>query len=329
MKTKLSLLELARLTEGSTIKETLDKAQKTAQHAEALGFSRIWVAEHHNMGSICSAATSLVISHLASATKTIRIGAGGIMLPNHSPYIIAEQFGTLAHLYPDRIDLGLGRAPGTDGLALRAMRKKPNASDNFPEDIVELHSYLEPVTPNQKLVAFPGEGTRVPLYILGSSLYGASLAAQLGLPFAFASHFAPDLLGEALAIYYKQFKPSAILEKPYTIAGLNIIAAETNAMATKLATSQQMSFANMVRGSRLALQPPIDDIEKYWTPQEKEVAARMLACSVVGDRESVRRGVIKFIESTAVNEVMVITDTYELAARHNSLSITAEVFKSL
>lgn len=329
MKTKVSLLELARLTEGSSIKETLDKAQKTAQHVERLGFHRVWVAEHHNMGSICSAATALVISHLAAATSTIRVGAGGIMLPNHSPYVIAEQFGTLAHLYPNRIDLGLGRAPGTDGMALRAMRKTANASDRFPEDIVELHSYLEPAEPGQKLIAVPGEGTRVPLYILGSSLYGASLAAQLGLPYAFASHFAPDQLGEALAVYHKNFRPSAVLDRPYAIAGLNVIAAETDKEAQRLATSQQMSFANMVRGNRSPLQPPIDDIEKYWSASEKEIAARMLACSVVGDRSTVRRGVLKFIESTAVNEVMVVTDTFAIEARHQSLSITMEVFKSL
>ncbi len=329
MKTKVSLLELARLTEGSTVKETLDKAQKTAQHIEQLGFHRVWVAEHHNMGSICSAATSLVVSHLAAATSTIRVGAGGIMLPNYSPYVIAEQFGTLAHLYPHRIDLGLGRAPGTDGAALRAMRKTANASDRFPEDIIELHSYLEPAEPGQKLIAVPGEGTRVPLYILGSSLYGASLAAQLGLPYAFASHFAPDQLGEALAVYHKNFRPSAILERPYVIAGLNIIAADTDKEARRLATSQQMSFANMVRGNRLSLQPPIDDIESYWSGSEKEIASRMLACSVIGDRATVRKGVLKFIESTAVNEVMVVTDTFDINARHQSLSITMEVFKSL
>lgn len=329
MKTKLSLLELARVTEGASIKETLDKAQITARHVEQLGFERIWVAEHHNMGSICSAATSLVISHLAAATQKIRVGAGGIMLPNHSPYVIAEHFGTLAHLYPGRIDLGLGRAPGTDGVALRAMRREVNASDRFPQDVIELQAYLEPAGPQQKLIAVPGEGTRVPLYILGSSLFGASLAAELGLPYAFASHFAPDQLQSALELYRHRFKPSEVLQKPYTIAGLNIIAADSDQEARHLATSQQMSFAHIVRGSRLPLQAPIEDIESYWTPAEKEIASRMLSCSVIGSPETLRKGVNEFIQNTGVDEVIAVTDTFALEARHHSLSLTAEVFRSL
>lgn len=324
MAVKLSLLELARVTEGSTVKQTLDKAQLTARHVESLGFERVWVAEHHNMGSICSAATSLVISYLASATRSIRIGAGGIMLPNHSPYVIAEHFGTLAHLYPDRIDLGLGRAPGTDGVALRAMRREANASDRFPQDVLELQTFLEPAEPQQKLIAVPGEGTRVPLYILGSSLFGASLAAELGLPYAFASHFAPDQLHSALELYRHRFKPSKTLEKPYVIVGLNVIAADTDEEAKKLATSQQMSFANIVRGNREPLKKPIDDIDRYWTPQEKEISSRMLKCSLVGSPQTIKQGLEDFVQSTRADELMLVTDTFEMEARHRSLSLTAQ-----
>lgn len=249
------------------------------------------------------------------------------MLPNHSPYIIAEQFGTLAHLYPNRIDLGLGRAPGTDGIALRAMRKTANASDQFPQDVMELQAYLEPAIEGQRLIAFPGEGTKVPLYILGSSLFGASLAAELGLPYAFASHFAPDQLDAALALYRHRFKPSVYLNKPYTIAGLNVIAAETDEQAKLLATSQQMSFAQIVRGGRHPLQPPIVDIDSYWSQQEKDIASRMLACSVIGGPEKVKAGIQNFIESTKVDEVMMVTDTFALEDRHRSLSITAQALK--
>ncbi|HUN30095.1 MAG TPA: LLM class flavin-dependent oxidoreductase, partial [Alphaproteobacteria bacterium] len=238
--TFLSLLELVRVREGSDASSALNNARDVAAHVEALGYKRIWIAEHHNMAGIASAATSIVIAHIAAGTSTIRVGAGGIMLPNHSPYLIAEQFGTLERLFPGRIDLGLGRAPGTDQIAVRAMRRSPDASEFFPQDVLELQAFLADPEPGQAIVAVPAAGTKVPLWILGSSTFGAMLAAELGLPYAFASHFAPDLLLPALETYRSRFKPSAQLDRPYTMAGINVIAAETDAQAKRLATTQQM-----------------------------------------------------------------------------------------
>jgi luciferase family oxidoreductase group 1 len=275
------------------------------------------------MQGIASAATSVVIGHLAGGTATIRVGAGGIMLPNHAPLVIAEQFGTLEALYPGRIDLGLGRAPGTDQLTARALRRDWSSADEFPQDVLELQHYLGPVEPDQKIVAVPGAGSRVPLWILGSSLYGAQLAAMLGLPYAFASHFAPNDLLPALEAYRSGFKPSAQQDKPYAMAGIVVVAADTDREARRLFTSAQQQFTNMVRNRRGKLQPPIDDIETYWTPQEKLHASGMLKYAVAGSRETVRQGVEEFIALTGVDELMVVSAIYDHEARKRSYEILA------
>src|SRR6202163_1727888 len=259
--TSLSILDLVRVTQNTDARGAFDNARDLAAHAERWGYHRFWVAEHHNMPGVASAATAVVLSHIAAGTRTIRVGAGGIMLPNHAPIIIAEQFGTLARLYPGRIDLGLGRAPGTDQVTVRALRRSLQNSDNFPQDVLELQAFFAPAGPNQNVQAVPAAGTDVPLWILGSSMYGAQLAAALGLPYAFASHFAPDQLMPALEIYRDTFKPSAQLEKSYAMAGVNVICAETDEEAKYLFTSLQMRFAVMVRGTRGLTKPPIADIE--------------------------------------------------------------------
>ena len=327
--TAYSVLDLVRITEATPARQALINARELAHFAERLGYQRFWVAEHHNMAGIASAATSVVIGFIAEGTKTIRVGAGGIMLPNHSPMVIAEQFGTLAQLYPDRIDLGLGRAPGTDQRTLRALRRSAEASEYFPQDVVELQSFLAPAQPGQLIKAVPAAGTNVPLWILGSSLFGAHLAAELGLPYAFASHFAPDDLLNAIQIYRQKFKPSKQLDKPYVMAGLNIIAADTDAAAKRLATTQQMSFTNMFRGARGLSQPPIDDIETYWTPTEKLQTMRMLARSTVGSPETIRQGIVDFVTETDVDEVMIVSDIYDHPARLHSYKIIAAAFNAL
>jgi luciferase family oxidoreductase group 1 len=321
----LSILDLVPVTLGSTPREALHNSLDLAQHAERLGFQRYWVAEHHNMTGIASAATSVVIGFLASGTSTIRVGSGGVMLPNHSPMVIAEQFGTLASLYPGRIDLGLGRAPGTDQLTLQALRRDPMAAEHFPQDVVELQELLAPVEPGQMIQAFPGAGTQVPLCILGSSLFGAQLAAILGLPYAFASHFAPDALMDALKIYRERFKPSAQLQRPYAMAGMHVIAAETDAEAQHLFTSAQQSFTNLHRGRPGPLPPPIDDIDSYWEPAEKLQASRFQRYAIIGSPATVRSGLERFVSETLVDEVMVVTTAYDHAARVRSLEIVAEI----
>jgi len=323
--TALSILELVRVTENTDARGALDNARDLATHAEKWGYRRIWVAEHHNMPGIASAATSIVLAHLAAGTKTIRVGAGGIMLPNHAPYVIAEQFGTLARLFPGRIDLGLGRAPGTDQLTLRALRRLPEAAETFPQDVLELQAFLAPVVPGQRIQAVPAAGMEVPLWILGSSNFGAMLAAELGLPYAFASHFAPELLIPALQLYRDRFKPSEQLERPYAMVGVNIIAAETDEVAKRLATTQQMSFTNIFRGARGLSQPPIDDIETYWSPLEKAQAMRMLARSIVGSRDTVRAGIEALVAETAADELIVVSDVYDHAARLRSFELIAQV----
>lgn len=326
--TPFSILELVRITEETDAGAALNNARDLAAHAEAWGYKRIWVAEHHNMESIASAATSLVVAHMASGTKTIRVGAGGIMLPNHAPYIIAEQFGTLERLYPGRIDLGLGRAPGTDQVAVRAMRRPPNASDHFPQDVQELQAFLAPAVAGQGIVAVPAAGSNVPLWILGSSHFGASLAAELGLPYAFASHFAPGLLLPALEIYRARFKPSEQLSQPYAMAGINVIAADTEAEAKRLATTQQMSFADLFSGRRGPSRPPIDDIETYWSGREKEQALRMLERTIIGTPEMVRDGVEAFVAETGVDEVIVVSDVYDHQARLRSFELIAQALQA-
>lgn len=323
--TTLSILDLVFINKGCTPKDALENSAKLAQLAEELGYNRLWVAEHHNMPSIASAATSVVVGFLASQTKKIRVGAGGIMLPNHSPLVIAEQFGTLASLYPDRIDLGLGRAPGTDQKTMRALRRDHTSSNSFPEDVQELQAYFETPTDQTKIQAIPGSGLQIPLWILGSSTFGAQLAAHLGLPFAFASHFAPDSLIDALNIYRGNFKPSKQLQKPYVMIGLNVIAADTDKQARYLFTSIQQAFANMNRSVRGPFPPPIDDIEAYWTPQEKLMASHMLSYSVVGSKETIERGLEEVLKKTKADEIMAVTSIYDLKAKMRSLEILSEL----
>jgi luciferase family oxidoreductase group 1 len=319
----LSILDLVRITEQTTAREALDNARDVAGHAEALGYQRFWVAEHHNMRGIASAATAVVIAHIAAGTKTIRVGAGGIMLPNHSPLVIAEQFGTLATLFGDRIDLGLGRAPGTDQIASQALRRDPAASEYFPQDVLELQALLAAPQPGQRVVAVPGAGTEVPLWILGSSTFGARLAAELGLPYAFASHFAPDSLDDALRVYRANFKPSKQLAQPHAMVGVNIIAAETDEAARRLATTQQMSSTNMLRNQRGLSKPPIDDIETYWTPLEKVQVLRKLAVSIVGSPDTVNAGIESLVNRTMADELMIVSDIFDHTARLRSFELIA------
>lgn len=323
----LSILELARVKEETGPRGALDEARDLARHAEAAGYARVWVAEHHNFVGIASAATSLVIQHIAAGTSTIRVGAGGIMLPNHSPIVIAEQFGTLAHLFPGRIDLGLGRAPGTDMVTVRALRRTPGASENFPNDVLELQSFLDTALPGQAVRAVPGEGTRVPLWILGSSTFGAALAAELGLPYAFASHFSPQQLLSAMRLYRERFKPSAQLEEPYAMVGVNVIAADTDAEAKRLATTQLMSFVDIFRNARGFMKPPIDDIDTYWNPYEKAQAMQMLSRSIYGSPATVRAGLDALVEETGADELIIVSDTYEHEARVKSVQLIAEAWK--
>ncbi|MGE3316983.1 MAG: LLM class flavin-dependent oxidoreductase [Planctomycetaceae bacterium] len=321
-----SILDLAFVPAGATPADALHRSRDLAQHAERWGYHRFWLAEHHNMSGIASAATSVVIGYVAGGTKTIRVGSGGIMLPNHSPLVIAEQFGTLESLYPGRIDLGLGRAPGTDQRTVRALRRTLESADRFPHDVLELQAYFEPAVSGQPVRAVPGAGLKVPIWILGSSLFGAELAAQMGLPYAFASHFAPTALMQALEIYRREFQPSAQLQRPYAAAGVNVFAAETDDEARRLFTSAQQQFTNLVRGTPGRLPPPIDDIDSYWSPAEKAHASAMLTCSFVGSRETIRHALKQFVDETGVDEVIVASAFYEHSARLRSYEILADAF---
>ena len=321
---QLSVLDLANIGEGFTPADALANALDLAQHAEAAGYARFWLAEHHNLAGIASAATAVCICHVAGGTKTIRVGAGGIMLPNHSPMVIAEQFGTLATLFPGRIDLGLGRAPGTDQHTLRALRRGPDSSEYFPQDVVELRALLGPPQENQFIHAIPGEDTNVPLWILGSSLFGAQLAAMLGLPYAFASHFAPQALMQAVAIYRERFEPSAQLAEPYVMVGCNAIVADTEEEAKRLFTTPQQNSTRMVRGTRGRLPPPIDDIETFWSPTEKAQASSMLACSFHGSPATIGEKLEPLIEATGANELMVAAAIWDHTARVRSFELLAQ-----
>jgi len=321
----LSILDLVRVTQSVDARGALDNARDLAAHAEQWGYTRFWVAEHHNMAGIASAATSVVIGHIAAGTARIRVGAGGIMLPNHAPIVIAEHFGTLERLFPGRIDLGLGRAPGTDPLTMQALRRSLTNADSFPRDVLELQAYFAEVAPGQRIQAVPAAGTHVPLWILGSSTYGAQVAAEFGLPYAFASHFAPAQLLPALEIYRARFKPSEQLTRPYAAVGVNIIAADTDAEAKRLATTQQMSFTNIFRGARGLSQPPIDDIETYWTPVEKAQVMQMLARSIVGGPETVRAGLQDLLRETAADELIIVSDIYDHPTRLKSYRTIAEI----
>ena len=321
-----SLLDLAPVCEGSTPSQAFANALDLARHAEALGYKRYWLAEHHNMPGIASAATSILIGHIAGGTSRIRVGAGGVMLPNHSPLQVAEQFGTLAALHPGRIDLGMGRAPGTDHATAKALRRYYDNADAFPRDVQEVLHYFEPVQPGQAVQAVPGSGQDVPVWILGSSLFGARLAAALGLPYAFASHFAPAAMDEALALYHRDFRPSARLRTPYAMLALNVFGADTRAGAKRLATTQQQSFVRLRRGELGLVPPPIDDIEAFWTPAEKSMVAEALACSVVGDAADLREGIAAFVARHRPDELMLTGNIFDHAARKHSFALASQAF---
>jgi luciferase family oxidoreductase group 1 len=321
----LSVLDLAPIPEGGDAALALRRSLDLARHAERLGYRRFWLAEHHGMPGIASAATAVVIGHVAAGTSTIRVGAGGIMLPNHAPLLIAEQFGTLASLFPGRIDLGLGRAPGSDQLTVRALRRSPYAAETFPDDVIELMEYFRPR--RRHLVrAVPGEGADVPIWILGSSLFGAQLAAELGLPYAFASHFAPAALMPALELYRARFKPSDQLDRPYVMLGVNVFAAETDEEGRHLFTSLQQAFVNLRRGHPGKLPPPDDRFAERLTPADLHLIQEMLAYTVVGAPETVRRGLEEIVTRTDADELMLTSQIYEHEARVRSYELTAEVF---
>ena len=321
-----SVLDLSNIIQGGSAAEALHRSRELAQHAERLGYRRFWLAEHHNMPGIASAATALVIAHVAAGTSTIRVGSGGIMLPNHAPLVIAEQFGTLAALYPGRIDLGLGRAPGTDQPTARALRRGAgDTSDHFPQDVVELQSYFHPAVPGQVVQAVPGAGLDVPIWLLGSSLFGAQLAAALGLPYAFASHFAPDQLEQALAVYRRDFQPSAALAKPYAMAAIGVVAADTDAAAARLATSLQQSFVLLRRGTPAPLPPPVDSMEGRWTPMEKAGVEHAFREAVIGSPATVQRGLAAFLRRTRVDELMVTAAIHDQADRLHSFELVARI----
>ena len=325
----LSVLDLVPIKIDKTPAEALTESLQLAQHADQLGYNRYWVAEHHNMVGIASAATSVVIGYLAAGTKNIRVGAGGIMLPNHSPLVIAEQFGTLESLYPNRIDLGLGRAPGTDQQTWRALRRDPRASEQFPQDVQELQRFFEPVREGQAIQAVPGANLNVPLWMLGSSLFGAQLAAQLGLPYAFASHFAPAAMDEALQQYRHLFKPSSQLTKAYAMPCISVIVADTDEQAQYLFTSMQLRFLGMIRGQRGKLTPPVDNIESCWTPMEKAQVESMLSCAFVGSPTTVAKKLQQFINRTKADELIVSAGIFEQSARLYSYQLLAEIGRGL
>lgn len=326
---QLSILDLAPVCEGSDTTQAFANMLDLAQHAEGWGFHRYWLAEHHNMPGIASAATAVLIGHVAGGTKRIRVGAGGIMLPNHSPLQVAEQFGTLASLYPDRIDLGLGRAPGTDQPTARALRRYFDSADQFPQDVRELLHYFEPAQKGQAVRAVPGAGIPVPVWLLGSSLFSARLSAAMGLPFAFASHFAPDAMDEALAVYRREFRASEYLQAPYAVLGLNVVASDSEADAKRLFTTQQQSFVNLRRGLPGLIPPPIDDIEAFWQPHEKAGVQNALACAVVGDVKQVQEGLAAFVARHKPDEVLVTANIYDHAARKRSFGLAMQAWRAL
>jgi luciferase family oxidoreductase group 1 len=328
--TPLSVLDLSPIVEGSDASQSLRNTLDLARHAERWNYHRYWLAEHHNSPGIASAATAVVIGHVAAGTSTIRVGAGGIMLPNHAPLMIAEQFGTLASLFPGRIDLGLGRAPGTDPLTARALRRNlATDADSFPQDVIELMGYFRPVTPDQQVRAIPGAGLDIPVWILGSSLFGAQLAAMLGLPYAFASHFAPAEMERAIALYRAHFRPSERLAAPRVMLGLNVCAADTDAEARRLFSSHQRSLIARRTGRRGPLLPPVEDFERRLDPIGKSILQQSLSCSVVGSPETVKRGLEAFIAHTRTDEIMVTGHIFDHAARLRSYEITAQVHETL
>ena len=326
----VSVLDLATVVEGATIKDTFHRSLALAQTAERCGFTRYWFAEHHNMESVASSATSVLIGYIAGGTSKIRVGAGGVMLPNHAPLVIAEQFGTLASLYPGRIDLGLGRAPGTDPLTSHALRRSLKGDvDDFPNDVVELINYFGPHDPAARIRAVPGEGTEVPVWLLGSSTYSAQLAAMLGLPFAFASHFAPTHLDEALRIYKERFQPSRFLDQPYSMACVNVIAADSDEEAQYLATSFYQMALGMFRNKRRPMPPPVPTMEGVWTPAEKAAVEHMTTYSFLGSIDTVEKGLQSFLRSTGVDEIMITSHLYDLDAKKKCYELVAELFRRI
>lgn len=321
-----SVLDLAPVTEGSDASQAFRNTLDLAQLAERLGYRRYWLAEHHNMPGIASAATAVLIGHVAGGTSTIRVGAGGIMLPNHAPLVIAEQFGTLESLYPGRIDLGLGRAPGSDPLTSHALRRGPGSDgQDFPERLSELRNYFQPVSGSSMRVrAIPGEGLHIPIWLLGSSGFSAQLSAQLGLPFSFASHFAPDYLLPALDLYRTHFRPSEELAKPYAMIGVNVIVADTDAEARRLATSQLQQFLNLIRRRTAQLSPPVDQLD--WTPQEQALVERQLSYSAIGSPETVRNRLEHLLAETEADEIIVAAQVYDHKARLRSYELLSELF---
>jgi luciferase family oxidoreductase group 1 len=320
----LSMLDLVAVREGGTVADALAIALRTAQHAESLGFTRYWLAEHHNMAGIASSATAVLVGHIAGGTKTLRVGSGGVMLPNHAPLVVAEAFGTLAELYPGRIDLGLGRAPGTDRVTMRALRRdRVETEADFPRDVAELQQLLGPLRPGQPIIAMPGAGTGVPIWLLGSSLFSAQLAAERGLPYAFASHFAPRLLHQALALYRNRFRPSAALARPYVVIGVPLIAAPTDDEAEYLASSTYQRVLGILTGDRQPLQPPVEGFMAGLIPQERAAIDDFLAAAVIGGPETVRAGLSALAQATDADEFMLVSDVFDPALRLRSLDIAA------
>ena len=320
------MLDLVAVREGGTVAQALQIALRTAQHAESLGFARYWLAEHHNMAGIASSATAVLVGHIAGGTQRIRVGSGGVMLPNHAPLVVAEAFGTLAELYPGRIDLGLGRAPGTDGHTMRALRRhsRMESEEDFPRDVQELQRLLAPAQAGQPIVAVPGAGTNVPIWLLGSSLFSAQLAAYLGLPYAFASHFAPRMLHQALAIYRQTFKPSAALAKPYAIVGVPVIAAPTDAEAQFLASSTYQRVLDILTGNRTRLQPPVEGFMEQVSERERAAIADFLAVGIIGGPQTVRAGLQALAQATQADEFMLVSDVFDADLRLRSLQLTAQ-----
>lgn len=325
---RYSILDLANVNHKETPREAFSRSIDLAQLGEKLGFTRFWVAEHHNMINIASSATAVLIGHIAHHTKTIRLGSGGIMLPNHAPLMVAEAFGTLETLFPGRIDLGLGRAPGTDPETSMALRRDPNRAEHFPQEVMELLHYFHPQD-NQRIHAIPGMGLDVPIWILGSSLFGAQLAAHLGLPYAFAAHFAPAQMKDALAIYRKHFQPSTYLDKPYAMLCLNAVVADSNDEATYQFTTMQQSFTQLIRNARTLTAPPITDMESYWNPVEKRHVSSMLNISAVGDKASAKDYITNLLQEVEVEELMFAGVLYDNDARLYSFQLISEIMQSL
>lgn len=325
---KFSTLDLVPVRENGSPAQSLRNSLDLAQHVEKLGYQRFWVAEHHNMDGIASSATSVLLGYLAGGTSTIRVGSGGVMLPNHAPLVIAEQFGTLESLYPGRIDLGLGRAPGSDQMTARALRRERSGSaDDFPEDVAELVRYLGPRTPDQRVIAMPGTGTNVPIWLLGSSLFSAQLAGERGLPYAFASHFAPRFMHEAIRVYRNHFKPSAVLDKPYVMLGVPLVAADTDEQADYLATSVFQRILALMRGQSLVQRPPVKTMDGLWLPHEREAVSDFLGLAMIGSPEKIRARLEVLVEQTQPDELIFTCDLYEHSDRLHSYELLAQVMK--